>query len=76
VACLPDGLHSAHRANSFAGSAAGTGSTTFTSISAPTASWQRGSDATCHAARKPSQDGHEAKDGFRMATQPFTFIAS
>jgi hypothetical protein len=57
VACLPDGLHSAHRANSFDGSGAGPGSTT--SVSAPTASRQRGSDATRHAAHKPSPDGHE-----------------
>jgi hypothetical protein len=57
VAYLPDGLHSAHRANSFDGSGAGPGSTT--SVSAPTASRQRGSNATRHAARKPSQDGHE-----------------
>jgi hypothetical protein len=59
VACLPDGLHSVHRANSFDGSGVGTSSNAVTSVSAPTASRQRGSDATRHAARKPSQDGHE-----------------
>jgi hypothetical protein len=59
VACLPDGLHSAHRANSYDGFGAGTGTNAGTSASAPTASRQRGRGAARHAARKPSQDGHE-----------------
>jgi hypothetical protein len=59
VACLPDGLHSAHRANSYDGSGVGTGTNAGTSASAPMASRQRGRDATRHVSCKPSQDGHE-----------------
>jgi hypothetical protein len=47
------------RANSFDGFGVGTDTNTVTSASALTASRQRGRDATRHAARKPSQDGHE-----------------
>jgi hypothetical protein len=53
VTYLPDGLHSAHHANSYDDSGADT------SASAPMASQQRGHGAARHAARKPSQDGHE-----------------
>jgi hypothetical protein len=69
VACLADGLHSAHHANSFDSSGAGTSTNAVTSASAPTASRQRGRDAARHAAREPSQDGHEGKgrlsDGYK-----------
>jgi hypothetical protein len=69
VACLGDGLHSAHRANSFDGSGAGTSTNAVTSAS--TASRLHVTPPV-----NPHRMVTRAKDGFRMATKPFTFTAS
>jgi hypothetical protein len=76
VACLLDGLHSTHRANSYNGSGASTGTNVGTSASAPTASRQRGHGMPVTPPVNPHRMVTRAKDGFRMATKLFTFTAS
>jgi hypothetical protein len=69
-------VYTPHCANSFDGSGAGTSSNAVTSVSAPTASRQRGSMLPVTPPVNPHRMVTRAKDDIRMATQPFTFTAS